>query len=159
VWRYGGLSADMPCATISAIGSRLNSAARAALVTMTAAPPLEICDAFPAVIVPSGPKAGRKDARDSVVMSPRMPSSASKVSTAPFRPATSRETISWANAPRCWAEWARWCERAAHSSCSRREIPSSLFTWSDWWPMVLPENGSRSPSKIIESMISASPMR
>ena len=43
---------------------------------MTAAPPSEICDALPAVIVPSFENAGRRPPSDSVVVPGRTPSSA-----------------------------------------------------------------------------------
>ena len=67
----------MPCATISAMGVAPICSARSALITTTAAPPFEICDAFPAVIVPSLWKTGFSFARDSVVVPGRMPSSVS----------------------------------------------------------------------------------
>ena len=44
-------------------------------MTMTAAPPSEICDALPAVIVPSFANAGRRPPSDSVVVPGRTPSS------------------------------------------------------------------------------------
>ena len=50
--------------------------ATSALVTTTAAPPSEICEALPAVTVPSGVKAGRSFASASTVVS-RIPSSRS----------------------------------------------------------------------------------
>ncbi len=43
--------------------------ATSALVTTTAAPPSEICEALPAVTVPSGVKAGRSFASASTVVS------------------------------------------------------------------------------------------
>ena len=53
-------------------------------MTTTAAAPSEICDAVPAVMVPSLRKAGRSLAKDSTVVSARMPSSVS-TTTSPRR--------------------------------------------------------------------------
>ena len=58
VWSEGYRSDDIP-ASISTIGSTPSSSAFSALITTTAQAPSEICDAFPAVIVPSGRNAGR----------------------------------------------------------------------------------------------------
>ena len=52
-----------------------SSSALALLITTTAAAPSEICEAEPAVMVPSLENAGRSLASDSTVVSPRMPSS------------------------------------------------------------------------------------
>ena len=51
--------------------------ARASLITTSAAAPSEICDALPAVTVPSSVNAGRRPANPSTVVSARMPSSRS----------------------------------------------------------------------------------
>ena len=67
--------ATTPCAPISASQVRPSSSALALLITTTAAAPSEICDAEPAVIVPSEANAGRSLPRLSAVVSPRMPSS------------------------------------------------------------------------------------
>ena len=44
---------------------------------MTAAPPSEICEALPAVMLPALSNAGRRPPSDSAVVSPRTPSSVS----------------------------------------------------------------------------------
>ena len=67
--------ATTPCAPISASQVRPSSSALALLITTTAAAPSEICEAEPAVMVPSVENAGRSLPRDSAVVSPRMPSS------------------------------------------------------------------------------------
>ena len=88
-----------------------------------AAPPSEICDALPAVIVPSFANAGRSPPSDSVVVPGRTPSS---VSTTPGRPcaAGSRPaSISSAKRPSFFAAAARSWLLAASSSCSSRVMP------------------------------------
>ena len=75
IWRVESGPATMPWAPISASHSRPSSSALALLITTTAAAPSEICDAEPAVIVPSLLKAGRSLDSDSAVVSPRTPSS------------------------------------------------------------------------------------
>ena len=55
------------------------------LMTMTAAPPSEICDALPAVMVPSFANAGRRPPSDSVVVPGRTPSSVSTTTGSPLR--------------------------------------------------------------------------
>ena len=50
----------MPCAPISASHVRPSSSAFALLITTTAQAPSEICEAEPAVIVPSLQNAGRR---------------------------------------------------------------------------------------------------
>ena len=67
--------ATMPCAPISASHARPSSSALALLITTTAQAPSEICDAEPAVMVPSLANAGRSAPSDSAVVSPRTPSS------------------------------------------------------------------------------------
>ncbi len=75
----------MPCAPISASHSRPSSSALALLITTTAAAPSEICEAEPAVIVPSLLNAGRSLPSDSAVVSPRTPSSAETTIGSPLR--------------------------------------------------------------------------
>ena len=77
-WLCSELSgpATTPCAPISASQVRPSSSALALLMTTTAQAPSEICDADPAVIVPSLVNAGFRCASDSTVVSARMPSSA-----------------------------------------------------------------------------------
>ena len=62
-----------------------SSSALALLITTTAQAPSEICEAEPAVIVPSGLNAGRSLASDSAVVSPRMPSSSRTTTGSPLR--------------------------------------------------------------------------
>lgn len=54
-------------------------------MTTTAAAPSEICEADPAVIVPSLLKAGRRPPSEAVVVSARMPSSFLKTTGSPLR--------------------------------------------------------------------------
>ena len=68
-WRELSGPATLPWAPISAIHSRPSSSALALLITTTAAAPSEICEAEPAVIVPSLAKAGRSLPSDSAVVS------------------------------------------------------------------------------------------
>ena len=63
----------MPKPTSSAIGVSPSSSAFSRLMTMSAAAPSEICDALPAVIVPSLANAGRSSPSDSVVVPGRTP--------------------------------------------------------------------------------------
>ena len=149
----------MPWETISASGSTPSASARSALMTTSAAAPSEICEALPAVIVPSGPNAGGSWASESGVVSGRMPSSASTTETAPRRPVTSTAAISSADRPEALALAARSCERAAQASCRSRAIPSDSFTSSDDSPMCWPVNVDQRPSWIIASTISPSPSR
>ena len=93
-------------------------------MTTTAQAPSEIWDADPAVIVPSRAKAGFSPARDSAVVSARIPSSVSKITGSPRRCGTGTPTISAANSPSLTALAASWCDRAANSSCSCRVMPS-----------------------------------
>ena len=58
-------------------GQRRAASALAGDMTTTAAPPSEICEALPAVIVPALSKAGRSAASDSAVVPGRTPSSVS----------------------------------------------------------------------------------
>ena len=81
----GSGPATMPKPTSSASGVTPSSSALARLVTMTAAPPSEICDALPAVIVPSFENAGRRPPSDSVVVPGRTPSSVSTTTGSPLR--------------------------------------------------------------------------
>ena len=123
---------------------------------MSAAAPSEICDEEPAVIVPSLPKAAGSFARDSVVVSPRMPSSALKTIVS-FRDLTSTGTISSASRPSLVALAARCCERAANSSWSSLDMPSLALWRSVDSPIDRPSNASVRPSCAIESSISTAP--
>ncbi len=97
------------------------------------------------MIVPSGPKAGRSRASDSVVVSPRTPSSAVKVIDSRLD-VTSTGTISSAMRPSLAARAARCCERAANSSCRSREMPSLALSRSVDSPIESPLNTSVRPS-------------
>ena len=81
----GSGPATMPYPSSSASGVTPSSSAFARLIMITAAAPSEICDAFPAVMVPSFEKAGRSPASDSGVVPGRTPSSVSTMTGSPFR--------------------------------------------------------------------------
>ena len=110
----------MPCAPISASHSRPSSSALALLITTTAQAPSEICEAEPAVMVPSLLNAGRSLPSDSTVVSARTPSSAVTTIGSPLRCGTVTGTTSSSKTPFFQASAARWCERAANASCSSR---------------------------------------
>ena len=88
-------------------------------MTTTAQAPSEICEAEPAVMVPSLLNAGRSLPSDSTVVSPRTPSSAVDLDVAAAR-LTVTGTTSSSKTPFFQASAARWCERAAKASCSSR---------------------------------------
>ena len=81
-------------------GARRSAAARSADMTTTAAPPSEICDAFPAVIVPVGVE-GRPQSwpSDSAVVPGRDALVGVDDDGSPLRWGTSTATISSANSP------------------------------------------------------------
>ena len=136
----------MPWATISASGVTPNRSARSFVVTTTAAPPSEIWEALPAVIVPSGLNAGFSFPRDSAVVSRLMPSSRATTTGSPFRWGISTGTTSSVSRPASQASCARWWERAAQASCSSRPIFSSAFTSSEESPMCLSVKVDHRPS-------------
>ena len=86
--------------------------------TITAAPPSEICDALPAVMLPALSNAGRSAPSDSAVVPARTPSSSLKRRGSPLRWGISTLTISASNRPSFWARAARSCDVAASSSCA-----------------------------------------
>ena len=92
---------------------------------MTAAPPSEIWEALPAVMVPFLSKAGRSLPSDSAVVSGRTPSSVSTTSGSPLRWGTLTGTISSANFPSLMAAAARSWERAPKASWRSRDTPSA----------------------------------
>ena len=139
-------SALIPWATISASGVSPSSSARSRFTTTTAAPPSEICEALPAVMVPFVRNAGFNFASDSVVASGRMPSSVETTTASPFRCAISKGTTSSAKRSEVQAWWARWCDRAAHASWSSREMPISAFTSSEESPMCVSVKVDHRPS-------------
>ena len=166
-WECSELSgpATLPCAPISASTRTPARSAASADITTTAAAPSEICEAVPAVIVPSFPKAGRSLAKASTVVPGRMPSSCVTVSvsplfcpggtTPPAPPAracgTGTPTISAANRPFLVAAAARWWDMAANSSCCSRVMPSSRPLFSVDSPMDRWSKASVRPSRAIES--------
>ena len=87
---------------------------------MTAAAPSEICDALPAVIVPSLLNAGRSFESESVVVPGRTPSSESITIGSPLRWGTETGVISSAKRPSLMAAAARSWLWAAASSCAWR---------------------------------------
>ncbi len=112
--------ATTPWAPISASQLSPSSSALARLITTTAAAPSEICEAEPAVMVPSLVNAGRSLASDSTVVSARTPSSTLNSIGSPLRCGIDTGTISSSNSPSLAARAASWCERAENSSCSSR---------------------------------------
>ena len=94
--------------------------ALALLITTTAAAPSEICEAEPAVMVPSLLNAGRSRDRVSVVVSARMPSSVRNSSGSPLRCGIATGTTSSSNSPSFQAWAASWWLRAENASCSSR---------------------------------------
>src|SRR6266852_1707177 len=84
----------MPCATTSASGSARSFRARSSDMTTTAAAPSEICEALPAVIVPSFLKAGASLPSDSAVVPGRIPSSRSILVVGPRFELSSTATTS-----------------------------------------------------------------
>ncbi len=91
--------ATWPWAPISASHSRPSSSALALLITTTAAAPSEICDAEPAVMVPSLANAGRSLPSDSAVVSPRTPSSWETTTGSPLRCGIATGTTSSSKTP------------------------------------------------------------
>jgi hypothetical protein len=91
----------------SASGVAPSSSAFDLLITITAAAPSEICDALPAVIVPSFENAGRRAPSDSVVVPGRTPSSESTTIGSPLRCGMETGVISSAKRPSFWAAAAR----------------------------------------------------
>ena len=112
---------------------------------MTAAPPSEICDALPAVTVPSFAKAGRSFPSDSIVESARTPSSIVTSARCLIWLASSG-MISSLYQPSDVAVAARACEVAANSSCSSLEISYSPAVHSAAHPIPHPSNGQVKPS-------------
>ena len=122
--------ATWPWAPISASQVRPSSSALALLITTTAQAPSEICEEEPAVIVPSLVNAGRSLPSDSTVVSPRTPSSVVTTIGSPLRCGISTGTTSSSKTPFFRASAARWCDRAANSSCSSRVrlAPAALYS-------------------------------
>ena len=71
-------------------------------------------------MVPSLPNAGRSAESDSVVVSPRTPSSAETTRGSPLRCAIETGTTSSSKTPFFQASAAFWWEAAAKESCSSR---------------------------------------
>ena len=152
--------ATMPKLTSSAMGVRPRSSALALLVTISAAPPSEICDALPAVIVPSLSNAGRRLPSESVVVSGRTPSSVSTTIGSPLRCGSDTGVISSARRPSFVAVAARsWLFAASSSWCSRVMPPNSPVYFSVPEPMCTASNAHHRPSWMSESTTSALPMR
>ena len=130
----------------------------ALLITTTAAAPSEICDADPAVMVPSLLNAGRSRPRLSVVVSARMPSSVRNSSGSPLRCGIETGTTSSSNTPSFQALAASWWLRAENASCSSRENSASpTLAASVSRPIAWSVNASHSPSKAMWSRIVTSP--
>ncbi len=148
--------ATSACATTRAIGVSPRAAAASSLMRTTAAAPSVICEELPAVMVPSPPNAGRSPASDSAVVSARSPSSA-LTTVGPFRPGTENGSISsaWMSA----AAAKRWCDPAAHASCSARAMPSEPLRSSVDDPMERCSKASVNPSWSRVSMSSMAPYR
>ena len=119
----GSGPATMPKPTSSASGATPSSSALAAVMTTVAAAPSEICDALPAVIVPSLANAGRRPPSDSAVVPGRTPSSVSTTIGSPLRCGIATGAISSAKRPSFCAAAARSWLLAASSSCASRVMP------------------------------------
>ncbi len=158
VSKDGSGPATRPKPTSSARGDSPSSSALARLMTTTAAAPSEIWDALPAVMVPSGEKAGLSRPNPSTVVSERMPSSVSTTSSS-RRWRTVTGTISPASRPSLVAMHARWWLMAASSSCRARVMPARLAKASVPAPMWTSSNAHHSPSRIMESTAVTSPRR
>ncbi|MNT59381.1 hypothetical protein D3C72_1968850 [compost metagenome] len=91
--------------------------------------------ALPAVMVPSGEKAGRSLARVSAVVSGRMDSSILKDLVSFLPTGTSTAMTSCSKRPSLQALSASWWLRADHASCSSRVMPYSAATVEPWMPM------------------------
>ena len=133
--------------------------ARSADITTTAAPPSEICEALPAVMVPSLVKAGLSAASDSAVVPGRTPSSVSTRSGSPLRWGTCTGTISSASRPSLIAAAAFSWLAAAKASWRSRETPTFSLCCSVESPMAMWSKASVRPSNIMESTSAPSPMR
>ena len=111
----------MPWAPISASHVRPSSSAFALLITTTAQAPSEICEAEPAVMVPSLRNAGAQLAER---LGGRVAAHALVLAEttigSPLRCGIETGTISSSKRPFFQAAAACWCERAANSSCSSR---------------------------------------
>ena len=138
--------------TISASGVRPRRSAVAGLTSTTAAAPSVICEALPAVMVPSLLKAGRSLPRDSTVVSGRTPSSR-ETTVSPRRELMVKGAISaaWNAADSAARRW----ERAENSSCWARLMPMSVLPSSVEEPMERDSKASVRPSN---SRVSSSSM-
>ena len=114
---------------------------------MPAAPPSETCEALPAVIVPSSPKAGCSAARRSSDVSVRIPSSWASSGSG---------TISSASRPSAVAAAARSWERSASMSCAARVTSRRTFSASDSSPIPTPPIEQYRPSWTMRSRIGSS---
>ncbi len=117
--------ATWPWETSSARGSTPRASARSRVVTMHAAAPSEICEALPAVMLPSATKAARSRAREAASTSDRMPSSSVSWMGSPRRWGMLTGTISSASRPSFWALAARSWDWAEKASCGSRARPIS----------------------------------
>src|SRR5579884_1647814 len=105
-----------------------------ALITITAAAPSLMPEAFPAVTVPSLAKAGLSFASASSVVPARIYSSASTV-TSPFFVLIVKGAISSLNLPAFCAASALFCDARANSSCCWRLNCHLAATFSAVWPI------------------------
>ena len=117
-----GSAAASTAVWMRASGVRPSSLALAAVVTSSAAEPSLICELLPAVITPSGRKAGFRPAMLSSVPPRRMPSS--RLTWVPSGVVTG--TICSSNRPSSWAAAAFSCEPRLYSSTWARDS----FHWS-----------------------------
>src|SRR5262249_59832371 len=99
--------ATTPCAPTSASTVAPAAAAASDDITTTAQAPSEICEAVPAVMVPSLANAGGSLASASALVSGLTPSSVSKITGSPLRCGTGTGTISSASRPFLIASAAR----------------------------------------------------
>ena len=98
------------------------------------------------MMVPSVTNAARSPARDSTVVSGRIPSSLATTTGSPLRCLTLIGAISPSNTPSLAARAARWWDAAATSSWELRSMPRVRFLLSVDNPMECPSKASVSPS-------------
>ncbi len=161
-WRSSEVSgpATMPKLTSSATGVNPSSSAFERLVTMMAAAPSEIWEALPAVMEPSGSKAGFRRASVSAVVSGRTPSSSSTRMGSPLRWGIGTGVISSAKRPSFWAIAARsWLFAASSSWASRVSPPNWPVYCSVPEPMWMASKAHQRPSWTRESSSSPLPIR
>src|SRR5688572_6629853 len=142
-----------------ASGCTPSALARAALITTSALAPSLICEALPAVTVPSFLKAGLSLPSDSAVASARTPSSVLNAVGGPFFCGSSSAKVSSSNLPAAAASAAFLWLAAAKASCAARSTSYFWLTSSAVRPMWKSLYTSHRPSQTIESISCEWPRR